>query len=155
MKNLLKEFQEFAMKGSVVDLAVGVVIGAAFGKIVSSFVANIIMPPVNLLTSRFGVNFTEWALTVNTESPKLDDAGEVVKENGEAVMVMQDYPILNIGPFIQTVVDFLIVAAAIFLAVKVFNRVKNQFEEKAPDEPAEVPEDIALLKEIRDALQKS
>jgi large conductance mechanosensitive channel len=155
MQKLLKEFREFAMKGSVVDLAVGVVIGAAFGKIVSSFVANIVMPPLNLLTAKYGVNFNDMALTFNTEAPKLKDDGSVVlNAAGEPEMVMQAYPILKYGPFIQTVVDFLIVAAAIFLAVKVFNKVKSQVEEPKVKAPAAVPEDIQLLREIRDSLQK-
>lgn len=155
MKKLLAEFREFAMKGSVVDLAVGVVIGAAFAKIIASLVANIIMPPINLLTSKFGVNFKDWALTVNTEAPKLDDDGKpVLDEAGNAVMAVYDYPWLNIGPFIQTLVDFALVAAGLFAAIKVYNRVKERFEEKPADTPKEVPEDIQLLREIRDAVQK-
>lgn len=155
MKKLLAEFREFAMKGSVVDLAVGVVIGAAFAKIIASLVANIIMPPINLLTAKFGINFQDWAITIPVEGPELNDDGEIVKnEAGDAIMAMTDYPILKIGPFIQTLVDFALVAAGLFVAIKIYNNVKNRFEEKPAEEAPEVPEDIALLKEIRDALQK-
>lgn len=151
--SLIKEFKEFAMKGSVVDLAVGVVIGAAFGKIVSSFVSNIVMPPLNLLTSKYGVNFNQMAWKVEMESPELDKAGKIVlNDDGGPKMIMQDYPIMNYGPFLQTIVDFLLVAAAIFVAVKIINRMKAAFEEeKAAAPPAE---DIQLLREIRDSLQK-
>lgn len=153
--SLLKEFREFAMRGSVVDLAVGVVIGAAFGKIVSSFVANIIMPPLNLLTAKYGVNFNELALKVETEAPKLKPDGTMEMDAaGAPVMAMQNYPILNYGPFIQTIVDFLLVAAAIFLAVKIMNTVKARYEaEKAADEE-KISEDVLLLREIRDSLKK-
>jgi large conductance mechanosensitive channel len=154
--SLIKEFREFAMKGSVVDLAVGVVIGTAFGKIVGSFVSNIIMPPINLLTAKYGVDFSQYAITYNTESPKLDAAGAIVKDaTGNPEMVVQDYPILNVGPFVQTVFDFLLVAAAIFIAVKIMNTAKKRFEkEQAAAPPAAPAEDIVLLREIRDALKR-
>ncbi|MGB7325184.1 MAG: large-conductance mechanosensitive channel protein MscL [Rubripirellula sp.] len=153
---MMKEFREFAMRGSVVDLAVGVVIGAAFGKIVSSFVANIVMPPLNLLTAKYGVNFSEMAYTVKTESPKLLPDGTIEKgADGAPMMAMQDYPILNYGPFIQTIVDFLLVAAAIFLAVKVMNSVKARYEKEKAEEAKEPSEDVLLLREIRDSLKKS
>jgi large conductance mechanosensitive channel len=154
--SLIKEFREFAMKGSVVDLAVGVVIGTAFGKIVGSFVSNIIMPPINLLTAKYGVDFSQYAITYNTESPKLDAAGAIVKDaTGNPEMVVQDYPILNVGPFVQTVFDFLLVAAAIFIAVKIMNSAKARFEkEQAAAPPAPPAEDIVLLREIRDSLKR-
>jgi large conductance mechanosensitive channel len=151
---LVKEFRDFAMRGNVIDLAVGVVIGAAFGKIISSLVANIIMPPLNLLTSKYGVNFTDLALKVRTEAPKLLADGTMEMKDGKPVMALQDYPILNYGPFIQSVVDFLLVAAAIFLVVKLINTAKARFEEKKSEEPAAAPEDVVLLREIRDALVK-
>ncbi len=156
--SMLKEFREFAMRGSVVDLAVGVVIGAAFGKIIASFVANIVMPPLNLLTAKYGVNFSDLAFKVKTESPKLLPDGTIEKAaDGSPVMAMQDYPILNYGPFIQTVVDFMLVAAAIFLAVKVLNAMKKRFEEqKAEEQIAEkATEEVELLREIRDSLKRS
>ncbi|QDT02432.1 Large-conductance mechanosensitive channel [Rubripirellula lacrimiformis] len=152
---MFKEFREFAMRGSVVDLAVGVVIGAAFGKIVSSFVANIVMPPLNLLTAKYGVNFSEMAYKIQTESPKLLPDGTIEKAaDGSPIMVMQPYPILNYGPFIQTVVDFLLVAAAIFLAVRLMNSAKARFEKEKEEEVKAPAEDIVLLREIRDSLQK-
>jgi large conductance mechanosensitive channel len=152
---LIKEFRDFAMRGNVIDLAVGVVIGAAFGKIISSLVSNIIMPPLNLLTSRYGVNFTDLAMKVKTTAPKLLPDGTMEMADGKPVMMLQDYPILNYGPFIQSVVDFLLVAAAIFAVVKLINVAKARFDEKKAEEPpAAPPEDIALLREIRDALQR-
>lgn len=151
---LMQEFREFAMRGNVVDLAVGVVIGSAFGKIVSSLVANIIMPPLNLITARFGVNFNELALKVKTNAPKLNADGTMVMDNGKPVMELQDYPILNYGPFIQTVVDFILIAFAIFVVVKMLNNAKKRFEKQQEAAPAATPEDIKLLREIRDSLLK-
>lgn len=152
---LIKEFREFAMKGSVVDLAVGVVIGTAFGKIVSSLVSNIIMPPLNLLTAKYGVNFNELAWKITTESPKLNADGTMVMgADGSPELVMQKYPILNYGPFLQTIVDFLLIAAAIFLVIKLMNTAKARFEKQQEAAPAAPPEDIQLLREIRDLLQK-
>ena len=152
--SLLKEFRDFAMKGNVIDLAVGVVIGAAFGKIIGSLVSNIIMPPLNLLTARFGVNFTDLAWKVPLLAPKLNADGSMVMEDNKPVMALQNYPIVNYGPFIQSVVDFLLVAAALFLVIKLMNTAKAKFEEKKDEPPAAPPEDVALLREIRDALTK-
>ena len=151
---LIKEFRDFAMRGNVIDLAVGVVIGTAFGKIISSLVTNIVMPPLNLLTSKFNVNFNDLALRVRTESPKLAADGTMVMENGKPVMIVQDYPVLNYGPFIQSVVDFLLVAIAIFVVIKIINTAKAKFEAEKPSAPAAPPEDIVLLREIRDALKR-
>ncbi|NBX29882.1 large-conductance mechanosensitive channel protein MscL [bacterium] len=151
---LLKEFRDFAMKGNVIDLAVGVVIGAAFGKIIGSLVSNIIMPPLNLLTSRYGVNFSDLAWRIRTNAPKLNADGTKVLEDGKEVLVFQDYPILNYGPFIQSVVDFLLVAAALFLVIKLMNTAKAKFEEKKAEEAPPTPEDVLLLREIRDSLSK-
>ena len=153
--SLLKEFRDFAMKGNVIDLAVGVVIGTAFGKIIGSLVSNVIMPPLNLLTSKFGVNFSDLALRISTNAPKLNPDGTKVLEDGKEVLVFQDYPILNYGPFIQSVVDFLLVAAALFLVIKIINTAKARFEEKKDEAPPAPPEDIALLREIRDALSRA
>ena len=155
MKNLLKEFREFAMKGNMIDLAVGVVIGAAFSGIITSFVANIVMPPLNLLTYKAGVNFSNLAWTFEGEGPKLDDAGKIMKdEDGNMLTEVGEVPIMKYGPFLESLVNFLLLAAAVFLAIRAYNSIKRSFEEKKPDEPDEVPEDIALLKEIRDALKK-
>lgn len=130
---MLKEFKEFAMRGNVVDMAVGIVIGAAFGKIVSSIVADVIMPPIGVLLG--GVDFTNLALTVK-------DAV------GDAPAVVVSY-----GKFIQTVIDFIIVAFAIFMVVKAMNSLKKKKEE-APAAPPAPTKEVVLLTEIRDALQK-
>lgn len=151
---LMKEFRDFAMRGNVIDLAVGVVIGASFGKIISSLVSNIIMPPLNLLTSKYGVNFSDLAYRIRTEAPKLNPDGTAVMEAGKPVMAFQDYPILNYGPFIQSVVDFLLVAMALFLVIKLMNTAKAKFESKQDEAPAAPPEDVVLLREIRDALAR-
>ncbi|EKK01475.1 Large-conductance mechanosensitive channel [Rhodopirellula baltica SH28] len=152
---LVQEFKEFALKGSVIDLAVGVVIGGAFSGIVKSLVDNIIMPPINLLTARSGVNFKEAALTIETKSPKLDDAGKIIEGDG-AGLVVQDYPILNYGPFTQTIFEFLLIALALFVAIKLINAARSRMEDEPEEEEVAKPsEDIQLLREIRDALQKS
>lgn len=129
---MVQEFKEFAMRGNVVDLAVGVVIGGAFGKIVSSVVADVIMPPIGLLMG--GVDFTDLKI--------------VMKEAvGETPAVT-----LNYGSFLQTCVDFLIVAFAIFLLVKAMNSMKRQ-EVEAPAAPPPPPAQEVLLTEIRDLLK--
>ena len=131
--SIVTEFKKFAMKGNVVDMAVGIIIGAAFGKIVSSFVSNIIMPPLGVLIG--GVDFTDLKYVI-------------IEKQGEAAEVAIAY-----GAFIQTVFDFLIIAFAIFLAIKAM----NSFQEKAEKDPKQAPkpsEDIVLLREIRDSLAK-
>jgi large conductance mechanosensitive channel len=150
---LLKDFRDFAMRGNVIDLAVGVVIGAAFGKIIGSLVSNIIMPPLNLLTARFGVNFTDLAWKVPLLAPKLNADGTMVMEDNKPVMALQNYPIVNYGPFIQSVVDFLLVAAALFVVIKIINTAKAKFEEKKEEAAPVTPEDVVLLREIRDSLR--
>jgi large conductance mechanosensitive channel len=134
--SFLSEFKTFAMRGNVVDLAIGVVIGAAFGKIVTSLVDGIIMPLIGMITG--GVDFSERALV-------LRDAviGPDGKEAAAAVL-------FKYGAFIQTVVDFIIVAFAIFLVVKLMNRMKRK-EEVAPTAPPS--DEVKLLTEIRDALR--
>lgn len=131
--SMIKEFREFAMRGNVVDLAVGVIIGAAFGKIVSSLVADIIMPPLGLLIG--GIDFKQFALTLR---PAV----------GETPAVVMHY-----GVFIQNVFDFLIVAFAIFMAIKLINKLnrKKKEEPKAPPAP---PKEEVLLTEIRDILKQ-
>jgi large conductance mechanosensitive channel len=131
--SILKEFRQFAVRGNVVDLAVAVIIGAAFGKIVSSFVADIVMPPLGLLIG--GVNFADLALTLKAAS-------------GKAPAVLWTY-----GKFLQTVFDFTIVAFAIFLAVKGINRLKRE-QEAAPAAPPAPPRQEVLLEEIRDLLRQ-
>ena len=127
----LKEFKEFAVKGNVIDLAVGVIIGGAFGKIVSSFVADIVMPPIGILVG--GMDFTKLAITLKEKA-------------GDAPAVT-----LNYGNFLQALVDFTIVAFAIFIAVKLINSLKKQEAAEAPP-PAPTKEEI-LLTEIRDLLK--
>ena len=132
---MMSEFKEFAMKGNVVDLAVGVIIGAAFGKIVSSLVDGVIMPIVGNIVG--GVNFKDLAYTL---VPAVITDG---KETAAAVLI-------KYGAFIQTIVDFAIIAFVLFIVIKIMNRLKKA-EEAAPAAPAA---DIVLLTEIRDLLKK-
>ena len=139
---LISEFKAFAMRGNVVDMAVGIIIGGAFGKIVSSIVADVIMPPIGLLLG--GVKFTD--LKIILKDPVMDAAGKITTQ-GVAI---------NYGNFIQTTVDFLIVAFAIFMMIKAMNSMKKK-EEPAPVEaPAPPPptNEEVLLGEIRDLLKK-
>jgi large conductance mechanosensitive channel len=131
--NIMKEFKAFAMRGNVIDMAVGIIIGGAFGKIVSSFVADIIMPPLSLLMGR--INFADRAVMLQPA-------------RGEVAAVM-----LNYGKFIQTFVDFLIVAFAVFLVIKGMNSLKKKEEAKPAAPPAPSKEEI-LLTEIRDILKQ-
>jgi large conductance mechanosensitive channel len=131
--SMMKEFKEFAMRGNVVDMAVGIIIGGAFGKIVSSFVADVIMPPIGLLLGN--VNFTDLAITLKQAGP------------GAAAVT------LKYGNFIQTVVDFVIIAFAIFMAIKAMNSMKKK-EEVAPAAPPAPSAEATLLTEIRDLLKQ-
>lgn len=131
--SMLKEFRDFAMRGNVVDLAVGVIIGTAFGKIVSSLVADMLMPPLGLLIG--GVDFKSFALTLRDAS-------------GDAPAV-----IMNYGVFIQSIFDFIIVAFAIFMAIKLMNKLHKKQEAPAP-EPAGPSKEEVLLAEIRDLLKQ-
>ena len=128
--SVMQEFKEFAMKGNVVDMAVGVVIGGAFGKIVSSFVGDVVMPLLGKIVG--GVNFSDLAIDLGA-----NPAGEPV--------------LLKYGAFLQSAFDFLIIAAAIFMAVKAINKLKTPPPAAAPAAP---PADVALLTEIRDLLKK-
>lgn len=134
--SILKEFKTFAVKGNVVDMAVGIIIGAAFGKIVSSFVGDIIMPPLGVLIG--GVDFTDLAVTLKAAE-------------GDLPAVMLAY-----GKFIQSIIDFIIIAFAIFMGIKVINRLKREEEvaEEAPAEPAAPSNEEVLLSEIRDLLKQ-
>jgi large conductance mechanosensitive channel len=138
---MLKEFKEFALKGNVVDLAVGIIIGAAFTAIVSSLVDDIIMPPIGLLTG--GVDFSQLFVVL-----KGDGTYNTVAQAKDAGAVTW-----NLGLFINAVIKFMIVAFAVFLLVKAINRVTRQ-KEAAPPPPAKPPEDIVLLREIRDLLAR-
>lgn len=130
--SILSEFKAFAVKGNVVDMAVGIIIGAAFGKIVSSFVGDLVMPPIGLLIG--GVDFSDLAITLKAAE-------------GDIPAVVLSY-----GKFIQTVLDFVIVAFAIFMGIKVINRLKRE-EAAAPAEPPVPTKDQELLTEIRDLLK--
>lgn len=141
MKKYLQEFKAFAVKGNVIDLAVAVIIGGAFGKIVSSLVADIVMPLIGLLIG--GVNFTSWKLIL--KKAVLDGAGAPLKP---AVT-------MNIGIFLQNIFDFIIIAAAIFLMIKLIGRLKRQIiKEEAATTPTPPTKDQELLTEIRDLLKK-
>ncbi|HEO99270.1 MAG TPA: large-conductance mechanosensitive channel protein MscL [Epsilonproteobacteria bacterium] len=129
---VIKEFKEFAVKGNVIDMAIGIIIGTAFGKIVSSFVADVIMPPIGVLLG--GVDFSNLAFTVKAAS-------------GDIPAVVIGY-----GKFIQTVIDFTIIAIAVFIAVKAINSLKRK-EEEAPTAPPEPTAQEVLLTEIRDLLR--
>lgn len=130
---MLQEFKKFAMRGNVMDMAIGIIIGAAFGKIVSSIVADVIMPPIGLLLG--GVDFSSLAITL--------------KEGSEGVEPV----LLKYGMFLNTVIDFLIIGFAIFMVVKGMNKLKKKEEEKPAAPPAPSKEEM-LLTEIRDELRK-
>ena len=134
---MVSEFKEFIAKGNVMDLAVAVVIGAAFGKIVTAFVDKIIMPPIGLLIG--GVDFAKWAITLK---------GATVDAAGVAVPAV----VLGVGEFLNTLIQFLIIALAVFMVVKVVNRMQRK-QEVAPA-PAEIAEEVLLLREIRDSLKR-
>ena len=134
---MISEFKEFAMRGNVIDLAVGVVIGAAFGKIVTSLVENVIMPPIGLLIGK--VDFSDLKLVLSEAS---------VDASGAAVPAV----VIGYGEFINTIIQFLIVAFAIFMVIKALNKIaRNKPAEEAPAEPSE---EVLLLREIRDNLKK-
>lgn len=142
---MLKEFKEFAMKGNMLDMAVGIVIGAAFTTIVSSMVDDIIMPPIGLILG--GVDFSDLFLTLKQGTPEGPYVSvDAAKEAGAVTW--------NIGLFINAVIKFLIVAVALFIIVKGINRLRREEEEK-PKKPAEPPKQEVLLEEIRDLLKKA
>jgi len=130
---MAKEFKDFALRGNVVDMAVGIIIGAAFGKIVSSLVSDIIMPPIGVMMG--GVDFSDLRM--------------VIKEAQDGVEAVT----LNYGAFIQNTLDFLIVAFAIFMMIRLMNNMRKKEEEK-PAAPPEPSKEEALLTEIRDLLRK-
>lgn len=137
--SIFKEFKEFAVKGNVVDLAVGIIIGASFGKIVTSLVNDVIMPPIGMILG--GINFSSLAFVIKPET--LSFRGEIVP----AIT-------LNYGMFINTIIDFTIVAFAIFVLVKAINKLKKKEKEKEDKKEAKGPTEVELLAEIRDALKK-
>lgn len=136
---MLSEFKKFAMRGNVVDMAVGIIIGAAFGKIVSSIVNDIVMPPIGMLMG--GVDFSNLFFDLS--------------QTGYASLALAEEagaPIIKYGVFINTVLDFLIVAFAIFMVIKGMNKMKKK-EEEAPAEPPKPSAEVELLTEIRDSLR--
>lgn len=144
--SIIKEFKEFAMRGNVVDLAVGVIIGAAFGKVVTSLVTNVIMPPIGKVTG--GVDFKD--LFINLDPGKTTKAGAPVKTLADATDA--GAAVIAYGAFIDTVIAFLIVAFCIFLVVKLMNRLKKK-EEAKPAAPATPSNEEKLLMEIRDSIR--
>ena len=130
---LIQEFKDFAMRGNVVDMAVGIIIGGAFGKIISSFVSDVLMPPIGLLMG--GVDFSSLALTLQEGTAE-----------AEAVT-------LNWGVFANTVIDFLIIAFAIFMMIKLMNSAKRKAEEEEAAAPPAPSKEQVLLTEIRDAVR--
>jgi large conductance mechanosensitive channel len=138
--SIVKEFKEFAMKGNVMDMAIGIIIGAAFGKIVASLVADVIMPPIGLLVG--GITFTNIVITMR--DAVLDPAtGKVLHE---AV-------VMKLGNFLQTLFDFIVIAAAIFMMIKAMNRLNKKKAEPAPAAPPAPTTEEVLLTEIRDLLK--
>jgi len=135
---MVKEFKEFAMRGNVMDMAVGIIIGGAFGKIISSFVADVLMPPIGVLLG--GTDFTGLKIMLKD---KVMEADKVVKE---AVTI-------NYGNFIQVTIDFLIIAFAIFMMIKMMNSMRKE-EVPAPVAPPEPSNEEKLLTEIRDLLKR-
>jgi large conductance mechanosensitive channel len=131
--SMLGEFKSFAMRGNVVDMAVGIIIGAAFGKIVSSFVNDVIMPPIGVMLG--GVNFRDLAVVIQ----------QATETHAEVV--------IKYGMFVQSIIDFIIIAFAVFVGVRAMNSMKAK-EEAKPVEVAKIPEDVKLLVEIRDLLKK-
>ncbi|CAM3876498.1 large-conductance mechanosensitive channel protein MscL [Rheinheimera salexigens] len=131
--SMLQDFKTFALRGNVIDMAVGIIIGVAFGKIVSSFVNDVIMPPIGVMLG--GVNFTNLAVVIQQET------------------ATQAEVLIRYGAFIQTIIDFLIIALAVFAGITAMNSMKKK-EEAKPDTPAPVPEEVVLLREIRDAVKK-
>lgn len=136
---MLKEFKEFAVKGNVVDMAVGILIGGAFGKIVSSFVSDVVMPPIGMALG--GVDFKDLQIVLQ----------EAVMEGEE---VLTELVAVRYGSFIQTVIDFIIIASVIFLAIKALNNAKKKEEAEPVPAPPGPSNEEKLLMEIRDALKK-
>ena len=141
---MLREFKEFIQRGNVLDMAIGIVIGAAFGAVVKSFVANVLMPPIGLLLG--GTDFANFfVLLKEGTQPGPYPTLKAAQEAGATVLAW--------GVWVNEVINFLIIAFAIFLIVKAVNHMRKK-EEAAPAEPPPPPEEVVLLREIRDALKK-
>jgi large conductance mechanosensitive channel len=141
---MLKEFKEFAMRGNVVDMAVGIIIGAAFGKIVDSLVKDLIMPPIGLLLGKVDFSNLFFVLRDGPTPPPYLSIDAAQKAGAVT---------FNYGLFINTLISFLIVAFAVFMLIRAINKLKRKEDEK-PTAPAAPPEEVVLLREIRDALKK-
>ncbi len=137
---MMQEFKEFAIRGNVVDMAVGVIIGGAFGKIVDSLVKDVIMPPIGLITG--GVDFSQ--LYINLGSTTFESLAAAEKAGA---------PLIKYGVFFNSMINFTIIAFVIFMLIKGINRMKRE-EAPAPAEAPPTPEDILLLRQIRDSLNK-
>ena len=142
---MLEEFRKFAVKGNVLDMAVGIIIGAAFGTIVQSLVNDVLMPPIGLLLG--GVDFTDLFLTLQQGATPGPYATLAAAQEAGAVTI-------NVGVFINTLISFLIVAFSVFMVVRSFNRLKTKEEEAAPAAPPPPSAEVTLLTEIRDLLQR-
>ena len=140
---MLKEFKDFAMKGNIIDLATAVIIGGAFGKIVSSFVKDVLMPPIGLMLG--GVDFKDLKLVIQ-------DAQAAVMEGAAEITPALDAVTINYGNFVQNVVDFIIVAFCIFMVIKAYKSSQKK-EEAAPAAPPKPSKEETLLTEIRDLLK--
>ncbi|WP_127845246.1 large-conductance mechanosensitive channel protein MscL [Psychroflexus aestuariivivens] len=136
---IIKEFKEFAIKGNMFDMAIGIIIGTAFGKVVSSLVNDMIMPLIGYFLGR--VKFQNLKLTLQ----------ERIETNGE---VVQELVSVNYGNFIQIIIDFVVIALSIFVVIKIFNRMKNKAENES-DQTETTPKNIELLAEIRDLLREN
>ena len=141
---MLKEFKSFAMKGNVLDLAVAVIIGGAFGKIITSFVNDVLMPPIGLLLGN--TDFSNLRIV-------LKEGSEAVMSGNEAVTPAVTEVAIKYGAFVNTVLDFLIVAFSIFMVIRIFNKMKKK-EEAAPAVPPAPSKEEVLLTEIRDILKE-
>jgi len=139
---IIKEFREFAVKGNMMDMAIGIIIGTAFGRIITSLVEDIIMPPFGYILGKF--DFA--TLKLSLKEAEIDAAGKIVKN---AVTI-------NYGNFIQVFINFVIIAISIFFIIKLMNMMRNKAEKKEVEQakPVPVPKDIELLTEIRDLLRK-
>lgn len=146
---MFKEFRDFILKGNMLDMAVGIIIGAAFTTVVNSMVANIILPPIGALTG--GVDFSELSAKLPGKTPKLDDTGKpILSEDGKAQMVPVE---IKYGKFINDIITLLIIGFCVFLLVKAYNTAKEKFDKDSAEHPDEPSDEIKLLTEIRDALK--
>lgn len=141
---MIKEFKEFAVKGNMLDMAVGIIIGSAFGKVITSLVNDILMPPLGMLLGK--VDFTNLKVVLQKGQEAVMDGTTVIQPAINEVSV-------NYGMFFQTIIDFVIVAFCIFVVIKAMNKLRKK-EEIAPTAPPPPSEEVVILKEIRDLLKK-